>query len=285
LLERDEVISAAVFTRDGELFHSGSPKLQNFGDKAPPEILELLANPKQQVEPLVDMTIRIVTPVVADGYVFGALDMLIDTHFVEQQIEVLKRELIAAAEIETRQQILQLLAVSVISLIIAAAVATVLAARLSAPIQELAEATNLVSRGDFDVPINSKRSDEFGALATAFDQMSFALKETMISRSDLQHRVEEQTTELRAAHETLVAVEIDRRDVLDEIGDDLRLPIAELESDAEHALRNQDSALELRHSMSRLLLRIRDVGRLVDDLRLANRSNEPRKAGRRSDKS
>jgi hypothetical protein len=83
LLERDEVISAAVFTRHGELFHSGSPKLHKFDDKAPPETLELLAHLKQQVEPLVDMTSRIVTPVVADGYVFGALDMLIDTHFVE----------------------------------------------------------------------------------------------------------------------------------------------------------------------------------------------------------
>jgi nitrogen fixation/metabolism regulation signal transduction histidine kinase len=56
----------------------------------------------------------------------------------------LKRELIAAAEIETRQKSLQLLAVSVIALIIAAAVATVSAVRLSAPIQELVEATDRV---------------------------------------------------------------------------------------------------------------------------------------------
>ena len=71
--------------------------------------------------------------------------------------------------------------------------------------------------------------------------------------------------------------------MLDEIGDDLRAPITAIESDITVALRNQDSALELRHSLSRVLFQIRDVRRLVDDLRFAARSEQPRRIGRSTD--
>jgi len=222
-----------------------------------------------------------ITPIVADCYVFGALDVVIDTTFVESEIAAMQSELVAASDDETRQQIVQLVGVSLVALMIAAAVATLLAARLSAPIQELAGATERISRGDFSMDIETRRNDELGALASSFDNMSRALRETMVSRSELQSRVESQTQELRETHEQLVTLETDRREVLEEISDDLRAPIQDLESDAEHALRSQDSALELRHSMSRLLLRIRDVRGLLEDLRFASRSSEPRKAARR----
>lgn len=281
LLSREEVVALNVFSRDGRVFHNGSDELETFGDAAPPEILKILESQSPVVQMNDDMTIRIVTPILADGYMFGVLDVLIDTTFIENEIEAMQNELVAAADGEARQQIVQLAGVSLIALLIAGAVATVLASRLSAPIQELAGATERISKGDFDVEIETRRNDEFGALANSFDDMSRALRETMVSRSDLQSTVEAQTQELQETHDQLVTLETDRREVLEEISDDLRRPIQELESDAEHALRSQDSAIELRHSMSRLLLRIRDVRVLLEDLRFANRSSEPRKAARR----
>lgn len=281
LLTKDEVIFANVYDGDGRVFHNGSDKLETFGDSAPPEVLRILGESSPSVEMQDNMTIRIVRPIVADGYVFGALDVLIDTMFVENQIAMMRNELIAASEGELEQQISQLVLVSLLALLVAGLVATVLAARLSAPIRDLANATERISRGDFSVDIATRRNDELGSLAHSFDDMSRALRDTMISRSELQKTVDEQTRELRQTHEQLLSVESDRREVLDEIGEDLQRPIADLESDAEHALRNQDSAMELRHSMSRLLLRIRDIRRLLDDLRFASRSDEPRKAARR----
>lgn len=281
LLVKDGVIFANVYDRDGQVFHNGSDKLETFGDIAPPQVLQVLNVSSPIVEMSENMTIRIVTPIEADGYVFGALDVLVDTMFVENQIAMMRSELIAASENEVQQQVIQLIAVSLIALLIAGVVATILASRLSAPIRDLADATERVSKGDFSVDIATRRSDELGSLAHSFDDMSRALRETMVSRSELQKTVDEQTGELRETHEKLLTVESDRREVLDEIGEDLQQPIADLEGDAEHALRNQDSAMELRHSMSRLLLRIRDVRRLLDDLRFASRSNEPRKAARR----
>lgn len=281
LLARDEIIALNVYARDGQVFHNGSDELETFGDPASPEVIQILEAKSPVIQMNDDMTIRIITPIVADGYVFGALDVLIDTVFVENEIAAMQDELVAASDEEIRQQIVQLVGVSLVALMIAAALATVLASRLSAPIRELAGATERISRGDFSVSIETRRNDEFGALASSFDDMSRTLRETMVSRSELQTTVEAQTHELRETHEQLVTLETDRREVLEEISDDLRAPIQELESDAEHALRNQDSALELRHSMSRLLIRIRDVRRLLEDLRFASQSKEPRKAARR----
>lgn len=281
LLAKNEVIFANVYDGDGRVFHNGSDKLETFGDTAPPQVLQILDQSSSSVEMQDNMTIRIVRPIIADGYVFGALDVLIDTMFVENQIAMMRKELIAASESELEHQIFQLVLVSLAALLVAGLVATILAARLSAPIRDLARATERISRGDFNVSIATRRNDELGSLAHSFDDMSRALRETMVSRSELQRTVEDQTRELRQTHEQLMAVESDRREVLDEIGEDLQRPIADLESDAEHALRNQDSAMELRHSMSRLLLRIRDIRRLLEDLRFASRSDEPRKAARR----
>lgn len=281
LTARPDIISVNVYTRDGQVFHNGSDELDTFGDDAPREVLDVLRSHAVQVTMNSEMTIRIITPIVADEYVFGALDLVIDTTFVEDEISGMQRDLLAASDAEIEQQIVQLSAVSVIALLVAGGVATILASRLSAPIQQLATATQRIAKGDFSVDIDNRRQDELGALATSFDDMSRALRETMVSRSELQDTVDAQIRELRQAHEKLVALETDRREVLDEIGEDLQLPIKELESDAEHALRNQDSALELRHSMSRLLLRIRDVRALLEDLRFASHSSDPRKAARR----
>ncbi len=282
LVNRKEVIAATVFTRDGTIFHDSTEELDTFGDLASPDVSGVMSRGERLVQVRPDNVIRIVAPISADGYMFGALEVLVDAKFVERQIGVMQSDLLAASDREQQEQIFELVLASAAALLLAGMLAAFLAGRLSAPIRELADATQRISKGDFSVNISTRRDDELGELATSFEQMAGTLRETMVSRSELQKTVEEQTKELRDAHENLKAQDTDRRAVIEEIGDDLTAPIQELESDAEHALRNQDSAMELRHSMSRLLMRIRDVRRLIDDLRLASRSDEPRRAARRN---
>ncbi|MBO6785104.1 MAG: HAMP domain-containing protein [Alphaproteobacteria bacterium] len=281
LLERPEVNAVLVYARDGTVFHDGSEALETFGSDAPDDVVRAMGDGERLIQIRPENMIRIVTPIAAGGYTFGALEVLIDAGFVDRQISVMQLDLASAFDREMRKQIVQLLVVSVVALLLAGLIAVFLAGRLSAPIRELADATRRIEKGDFGVDIRTRRDDELGDLARAFEHMANTLQETMVLRSELQRTVDEQTTELRAAHDNLLAQETDRREVIEEITNDLRSPITELESDAEHALRNQDSALELRHSMSRLLLRIRDVRRLLEDLRFASRSDEPRRAARR----
>lgn len=282
LRDRPEVLAVAAYTSDGMLFHNGSSRLETFGDPAPKEVLAVLQNALDRMESIGD-TIRFITPISSDGHIFGVLDVLIDSGLVSAQITALRDELETVSAEAIDELILRLAVISAIALVLAVGVATLLAARLSRPIRDLAGATSRIEAGDFGIDLSSDRTDELGDLAHAFDRMAETLRDTMVSRSQLELTVADQTRELRQTHEALLALETERREVLDEIGDELRHPITELEKDVEHALRNQDSALELRHSMSRLLLQIRDIRRLVDDLRLATRSQQPRAIGRGRD--
>lgn len=284
LLDRPETIAATIYTRDGFVFHDGSENRAWFGERGADDVVECIRRGEQKIDERPNGTIRIIAPILMADQIVGGLEVKVDTDFIAGQIADFREELAQAARGEFGNQIGNIFGVTLVALVLAGVVAAILAGRLSAPIRELANATRRISKGDFSMDVKPRRGDELGELANAFDQMSRKLRETMVSRSELQQTVDEQTHELREAHDSLLALESDRREVLLEISEELRAPVRELEEDAEHALRNQDSALEFRHSMSRLLFRICDVRRLVEDLRFASRSDEPRLAARRNDK-
>ncbi|HYC57038.1 MAG TPA: histidine kinase dimerization/phosphoacceptor domain -containing protein [Candidatus Binatia bacterium] len=60
--------------------------------------------------------------------------------------------------------------------------AAIVAERLATPIGELAERARAIGRGERDIPAASKRRDELGDLARAFDEMAAALKSTTVSK-------------------------------------------------------------------------------------------------------
>lgn len=282
LVNREDVREVVVYGRDGKVFHDGSQKLPSFGDDAPWDVIVALGS--QDVLTEIDsFDFRVVEPIVADGYVFGAVAVTFNARYIGAEVEAMRSELAKVSDAALWELELRLGLVGLIALLLAGIAAIFLAGRMSRPVRELARATQSIGTGDFSVEMSFRRTDELGELAHAFDDMAKNLRDTMVSRSQLELTVAEQTRELRQTHETLVELESKRRHVLDEIGDDLRSPIAEIENDISVALRNQDSALELRHSMSRVLFQIRDVRRLVDDLRFAARSEQPRRIGRSAD--
>ncbi|MEP4380621.1 MAG: HAMP domain-containing protein [Alphaproteobacteria bacterium] len=282
LVEREDVRAVMVFGRDGTVFHDGSQKLPSFGDAAPADVLATL-NSGHMLLDIDAFDFRVVEPIVADGYVFGVIAVNFDARYIGAEISAMRTELTKVSDAALQELALILALIGLVALVLAGIAAAILAGRMSRPVRDLARVAQSISTGNFEVELASRRSDELGELAQAFDEMAENLRDTMVTRSQLEVTVAEQTRELRQTHGALIELESRRRHVLDEIGDDLRAPITEIESDITVALRNQDSALELRHSMSRVLFQIRDVRRLVDDLRFAARSEQPRRLGRSSD--
>ncbi len=282
LAARDDVRAVNVYGRDETVFHDGTQKLARFGDQAPPGVVAALRQQQHGLETDAS-NLRVIEPIIEDGYVFGAVEVVFNAQYIGAEVTAMQAELSKVAEEALRELEMLLALVLLVALILAGIAAAFLAGRMSRPVRELARATKSIGTGDFSVEIASRRSDELGELAHVFDDMAKNLRDTMVSRSQLELTVAEQTRELRQTHEALKDLESRRRNVLDEIGDDLRAPISDIENDITIALRNQDSALELRHSMSRVLFQIRDVRRLVDDLRFAARSGQPRRSDRMAD--
>jgi methyl-accepting chemotaxis protein len=78
---------------------------------------------------------------------------------------------------------------------------------ISQPLKELTLATEKIAKGNFDVQIDMKRTDEFGELAKSFNQMSKKIAEYTLaleeSRKVLEIRVKARTRELQELNKAL----------------------------------------------------------------------------------
>jgi PAS domain S-box-containing protein len=81
---------------------------------------------------------------------------------------------------------------------------------ITSPIKDLVHGAETVSTGNLDFRLKSDRGDEIGRLSRSFDQMINNLKTIMVSRDELERRVEERTAELAVSNRQLSS-EIEER--------------------------------------------------------------------------
>jgi signal transduction histidine kinase len=81
--------------------------------------------------------------------------------------------------------------ISILALLAAAALAWWLAQTITRPVRRLAEAAQEIGAGKLDTPIKVNTADEIGKLARAFVEMGENLKKTLVSRDDLLIEVNE----------------------------------------------------------------------------------------------
>ena len=74
---------------------------------------------------------------------------------------------------------------------------------ITSPIKDLMRGTEMISSGNLEFRLKTDRSDEIGRLSRSFDQMINNLKTIMVSRDELERRVEERTAELAASNRQL----------------------------------------------------------------------------------
>lgn len=92
-------------------------------------------------------------------------------------INVLLSTSMASAKAEFSKLRWQIAVVAVSALLLAIALATWMARSVSEPIRRLSYAANRLREGDYEHAIRSERKDEFGELASTFDQMRVAVSE------------------------------------------------------------------------------------------------------------
>jgi PAS domain S-box-containing protein len=95
-----------------------------------------------------------------------------------------------------------------ITLIMAAALLALLiefliSRSITSAIRDLIRGTEMISSGNLEFRLKTDRSDEIGRLSRSFDQMVNNLKKIMVSRDELERRVEERTAELAASNRQL----------------------------------------------------------------------------------
>jgi two-component system NtrC family sensor kinase len=94
------------------------------------------------------------------------------------------------------------------ALCLAAALGTLLARRVTLPVQRLSRAAGAIAAGEWGAEVDTRGNDEIGDLGRAFSRMTQELRrrdeEIRAFNEELQGRVEQRTAELRAAQDQIL---------------------------------------------------------------------------------
>ncbi|MFU8862447.1 MAG: sensor histidine kinase [Rhodobacterales bacterium] len=149
--------------------------------------------------------------------------------------------------------------------------AVILSRRLRTPLRRLSDGVQAYQAGDFSYRLTDFRDAEFAELATQLNAMAGEVKDARSraaeQREHLENTVAARTTELRAALDDLSATDAARKQLLADIGHELRTPVTVLQGEAQVALRakHKDSAF-YRDTLERIVTVARQMGGLIEDL-------------------
>ena len=149
--------------------------------------------------------------------------------------------------------------------------AVILSKRLRTPLRQLSEGVQAYQASDFSYRLADFRDAEFSNLAQQLNAMASEVKDARTraaeQRQHLENTVATRTSELRAALDDLSATDAARKQLLADIGHELRTPVTVLQGEAQVALRakEKDSAF-YRSTLERIVAVARQMGGLIEDL-------------------
>ena len=143
--------------------------------------------------------------------------------------------------------------------------------RLRKPVDELLNAAQALSHGNFNHRTDLRGQDEFGIVARSMNAMAIRLAEYETAqtqqRQHLESLVGARTQALEEANHTLRETDTRRRQLLADISHELRTPTTAILGEAEVTLRGRErSPSEYQQTLERIADVARQLGAVIDDL-------------------
>lgn len=193
-----------------------------------------------------------------------ALEASLERLLVESRAD-LEQKVEAAGRLDRAARIVTSVSLA-ISLAVGLGLAWMVAVRIARPIRALSRATQLIARGEYDLPITVRSRDEVGELAQAFREMAEKLREMDALKeqffSNISHEIRSPLWSIQMATGLL------RENPADPLGPKQEALIEIIRSDAEKILRLTALILalsRLRSGRLQLDLAESDLRRIVED--------------------
>jgi two-component system, OmpR family, sensor kinase len=189
---------------------------------------------------------------------------------IAAETEALRRDRASADESLAQAQAVSNIAASSI-VILAVILSVYFSYALRRPLRELTAGAQAFETGDLAYRIPALSKDEFGTLASRMNQMASQIDLTSQRerelRSGLEVMVSERTVDLQAAVADLQRSEARRRQLLADIGHELRTPTTVIRGEAEVALRGREMTdAAYRESLVRIATSAEQLGKQIEDL-------------------
>lgn len=189
---------------------------------------------------------------------------------IAAEIEALRRDRASADESLAQARVVSNMAASSI-VVLAIILSIYFSLALRRPLRELTAGAQAYEAGDLAYRIPGLSKDEFGTLAQRMNQMASQLDLTSQRerelRSGLEVMVSERTVDLQAAVADLQRSEARRRQLLADIGHELRTPTTVIRGEAEVALRARVMTdASYRESLVRIATSAEQLGKQIEDL-------------------
>jgi len=240
LSNRGNIRAAAIYTADGELFAASVSEAET---DYPP-----LPNPLESR--FVAGALELFHPIVHDGELVGAV-------FLRATYDVAER---------MRSYLLILLAVMLVSLVVAGVISLRLERGVTAPVLAVSQvARKVVEERDFTYRVEKATDDEIGVLVDSFNTMLDEVGRTTEALERTNRRLREETEERRSAEQALRAADRRKDEFLATLAHELRNPLAPMVNalDMIDAQSLDDGGRRAREIIERQLAH---MVRLVDDL-------------------
>ncbi|MFQ6034937.1 MAG: ATP-binding protein [Sedimentisphaerales bacterium] len=192
--EQKDVIYVYVYGPTGKIIHDGTKQLSRLGKILDNEVSNKTVAAKTLIIQETDSILDIAMPIKIQGQFLGGVRIGFSLKGIRTDIRKMKDDLERIGK-EGRRRSISTIGAMVIVLSAAGVIVALFIARgLSKPIATLSKLTSRIGRGEYNVDIHIKRSDEIGELASSFRNMAQDLAKTVdnLNREIIQRKKAEQ---------------------------------------------------------------------------------------------
>ncbi len=176
---QEDVIYVYIFDRYRRIIHDGTKELLLFDKTLDDEFSKKAVATKHPIVQTTEGALDVSVPIAIRGELLGGVRINFSLKGIKAKVGKLKDDLSAINQDLLRKQVVAVFLVAVAFSALGVVLAVLASRHLSWPLRLLSAVTIPIGRGEYDVSIPIKRSDEIGELAMSLKRMAEDLKGLM----------------------------------------------------------------------------------------------------------